>query len=168
MSFAFGISLVALLNYIYITKQTPESIVENQPIKKGVEGIKLDFIKFTESKNGIAAQYEITNLTDQSYYFRIWKGDESALTEYKIDGVKDDRFRCERGVKTIEIGPYETRTIVTSELSDYWKKGKTLEVGFSFANSPKDIQTVWSKSLDIPKEIEKKLIAEQKENILNR
>lgn len=175
LSFAFGISLVALLNFIYTTKQAVTLTLEQNATTKKGEGLVIEFKKFVDTDYGfLAVEFEITNYTDEVLIYTNYIDEKesyySRLTPaIYIDGKLLKRYVCGTGLIKYELRPKESKVFRTSHLSTYWEKGKPMEFGYGFQqNASKNVAIYRTKPLPISREIEKKLLAEQKEMNLNR
>lgn len=170
LSFAFGISIVALLNYIY-TPQMSRIDCDLRLVDENEIGI--EFKQFAETDYGFAAEFEITNRTDKTLYYKAYNDYKSGQyfiteTEYKIDGNIINEWRCQNGLEIRKLKPNGKKILKTISFSQMWKKDKSIEVGFNLGFAPEEFKTYWSDRLIITSDIEKKLIAEQKKMYLYR
>lgn len=170
LAFGFGISVVALLNYIYIPQKSALISDKNTAVGRKGEGIVIEFKRFAETEYGsVAAEFEISNYTDKVLTYRAYynlQKDEvvNYSTDYKVDGKKVDQWLCGTGLIDFQLKPDESKTFRTTNFSHFWKKDKSIEFGFGFSESSLgNYKIFWSKPLIIPAEIEEKLIKEQQE-----
>lgn len=163
LAFGFGISIVALLNYIYTPQLT---CVECDSTVVDENEVGIEFKGFAETGQGFAAEFEITNRTDKTLYYKAYNDYKSGQyftteTEYKIAGNIINEWRCENGLKLRELEPKGKKILKTTSFSRNWEKEKSIEVGFNLGFAPKEFKTYWSKPVNISPEHYKRLMMEK-------
>jgi hypothetical protein len=157
----------------------PENNYEliNSPKRKS--DIELKFSDFVASREGSLIELTVTNTTDQTIKYRSGffpsnttkqaiKYRSPIIPRYaiKIDGIETEESDCENFLSSYPIKPGETNIfrIKLREVSAFWQRGKSLQIGIGFSKeSDKEYQTIWSPNLPISSQIENEILKDQRE-----
>lgn len=172
LSFIIGFACVWFMNSYYTNQKTNKSaklpeISEINPVEKHSEGIEIKFKQFVEIYDSMAADFEITNTGDQTYFYSGIENEETVnvwLTEEKLDGKKVEQWKCGNGTIEYVLKPGETKIFRynLSMLSLTWKDNKNFQIGFYFrkktVNGKTEFSTSWSEEVPISDSVREKLL----------
>lgn len=179
LCFVFGLFLVWFLNVCFksyetyqidninLTSETEKTIEKSQK-----KGITIDFKEFISTKDGLAADFEITNNSAEIEIFSAYNETDGieptyTLPEIKINGEYNHMSQCGMGLMNYVLKPGETKIFRLNEwrLSQFWKENKSIQVGFGFTKiSTNDFKLYWSENLPITNSIATQLLKKQKQN----
>lgn len=131
--------------------------------------VEIRFIEFSETKDGMAMKFEITNQNTKPAYYSGYSSNESGYIEpgiplIKINGIEEERFICGTGLVTSHLPSGNSMEVTI--YSNYFRKedlnkGKEFQFGFHFSIGNKsNYKKHWSEVLPISTSIKKRLYME--------
>jgi hypothetical protein len=180
-TFTFGISLgfvyILSVNYQpeyceFINYSSNEETFEIHNKKKSSNKVELNFVEFTEINDAISAKFEIVNNTKEGIIYRAYNNGDDSDEISNTYAIKVNRKDVNLGFCGTGSMPYQlksgeskTFTVYLNRITDHWKKGKSIQVGFYY-NKPLEAKyfTVWSDNLPIDNKIERKLLEIKRES----
>jgi len=178
LSFTFGICFVWLTglfsgNSKNCTADVYNSSFENNKIalNERKTGLEIKFKEFVRTKDGIAADFEITNHDYEFYSFRAFQIEGENLTfntlpRAKVDGQEVYEFTCGTGMMDFILKSGETKIFryYGYSLAKNWQKGKRMQISFYFKKeNESDGKVYWTENLPFTEEVEKQLLKQRKE-----
>lgn len=166
LAFGVGVGFVWFLQFS--NKNLIDCEINNiAPLTKPKNDIEVTFKKFVETENVVSVDFRIVNNSKQPAFFRglfDYKELVSWTTpKTKVNGKEINKWSCSNGLIQYYLRPGQSKTFRYDNLSDHWKKGKDIQIGFNFKTGGKEeFQTFWSENLPITDSIASKLIKEQK------
>lgn len=175
---AIGIGFVWLSGLSAVNKWVCSSDVdrvslENEKItvNERKTGLEIRFKEFVETKDGLAADFEITNHDNEFYTYSAYQPGVGQsfvyfLPRLKLDGKIIEEFRCGMGLKDYLLKSGETKIFRydTGHLSFFWKKEKNFQISFYFKKENQEYKEYWSEKLPINESLQEQLLKLQKQN----